>query len=218
MNNKVLLVSLAVMLALSMSVIGCGGEAAPEYGLTLSSADGGHVSEPGEASFTYDEGTVVDLVAEPDEGYRFVGWTGDVDNIADVGDAVTTVTINANCDISASFEQVGIFADPNLEAAIREAIGIPEGHIYPEDVEVLTSLHAYEMDIEDLTGLEHCVGLTTLYLHDNQIIDISPLGSLTALENLTLQGNQIADISPLVNLTNLVLYPCPYHSQRLACS
>ena len=105
-------------------------------------------------------------------------------------------------DISIGEEAV-TFADPNLEAAIREAIDIPEGPIYPSDLEDLTLLNASEMDIADLTGLEHCTDLTELYLGRNQIDDISPLADLTGLTRLSLHHNQISDISPLANLTSL---------------
>jgi hypothetical protein len=48
-----------------------------EYDLTMSSTAGGSVTAPGEGTFTYIEGTEVNLVAEAEEGYRFVNWTGD---------------------------------------------------------------------------------------------------------------------------------------------
>jgi len=54
------------------------------YDLTISSMNGGSVTTPGEGVFTYNEGTVVDLVAEAEEDYRFVEWTGDVGTMADV--------------------------------------------------------------------------------------------------------------------------------------
>jgi len=73
------------------------------YDLTTSSTGGGSVTEPGEGVFTYDEGTVVDLVADADEGYRFVEWTGDVGNIADVYAAATNITMNGDYSISAEF-------------------------------------------------------------------------------------------------------------------
>jgi len=71
--------------------------------LTIDSTEGGSVTTPGEGVFTYDEGTVVDLVAEADEGYRFVEWTGDVGTIADVYDATTTITMNGDYSITANF-------------------------------------------------------------------------------------------------------------------
>jgi hypothetical protein len=74
-----------------------------QYNLTTSSTAGGSVTTPGEGVFTYDKGTVVDLVAEAEEDYRFVEWTGDVGTIADVYDASTTITMNSDCSITATF-------------------------------------------------------------------------------------------------------------------
>ena len=74
------------------------------YSLTISSTEGGSVTEPGEGAFPlYSEGRVVDLVATPDSGYRFVEWTGNVDTIADVEDATTTITMYGTCTITANF-------------------------------------------------------------------------------------------------------------------
>jgi hypothetical protein len=74
-----------------------------QYDLTISSMEGGSVTEPGEDTFTYDEGTVVDLVAAAGEGYRFDEWTGDVGTIADVRAATTTITMNGIYSITANF-------------------------------------------------------------------------------------------------------------------
>jgi len=78
-------------------------EEIPEYDLTISSTSGGSVTTPGEGTFTYDEGTVVDLVAEADAHYQFVNWTGDVGTIADVNAAITTITMNGDYAITANF-------------------------------------------------------------------------------------------------------------------
>lgn len=76
-----------------------------DYHLTIGSTDGGDVTEPGEGRFSYcpQQGERVDLVATPDPGYRFVNWTGDVDTIADVDDATTTITVNDDYSITANF-------------------------------------------------------------------------------------------------------------------
>ena len=77
-----------------------------QYDITISSTAGGSVTTPGEGTLTYDEGTVVNLVAEAEEGYHFVNWTGDVGTIADGNDATTTITINGNYSITANFEVI----------------------------------------------------------------------------------------------------------------
>ena len=97
------------------------------------------------------------------------------------------------------------FPDPNLEAAIREAVDKPEGPIYTFDLESLTMLEVPERDILDLTGLEYCLNLHVLGLWDNNISDISALAGLTNLQELWFGGNNISDISPLARFINLEL-------------
>lgn len=95
------------------------------------------------------------------------------------------------------------FADPNLEAVIRNAIAKPEGSILKPDLEELRELGSECENITDLSGLEHCINLQTLYLSFQQISDISPVSGLTNLKQLDIAGNQISDISPLSKLINL---------------
>ena len=120
MKNRILSISLAVMLAVSVGLIGCGSEEVPEitqYNLVISSTEGGSVTRPGEGTFPYDEGEVVELVAEADEGYQFVGWIGDVGTIDDVGAATTTLTMSWDYSVTASFRAertVGAFLDEVL--------------------------------------------------------------------------------------------------------
>ncbi|MFP4116550.1 MAG: InlB B-repeat-containing protein [Candidatus Aenigmatarchaeota archaeon] len=73
--------------------------------LELSSTEGGEVSEPGEGTFQYDHGEVVDIVAEADEGWEFTEWTGDVGNVNDTDSAETNVTMEDNYSITAEFER-----------------------------------------------------------------------------------------------------------------
>ena len=92
-----------VTVALIVGMVGCITFSA-RYSLSISSTEGGSVTKPGEGAFPlYSEGRVVDLVATPDAGYRFVEWTGDVDTIADVEDATTTITMHSTYVITANF-------------------------------------------------------------------------------------------------------------------
>jgi len=77
------------------------------YRLTISSTTGGSVTVPGEGTRSYDAGTVVQLMAVPDEGYGFQRWTGDTAHIADINAASTTITMNGNYSISATFGEEG---------------------------------------------------------------------------------------------------------------
>lgn len=74
-----------------------------QFHLTISSSDGGSVTTPGEGTFAFDEGTVVNLVAVADANYRFTHWTGDVGTIANVNAAITTITMNGDYAITANF-------------------------------------------------------------------------------------------------------------------
>ena len=91
-----------IVAALITGMVGCGPT---QYNLTISSTQGGTVTAPGEGAFTYDVGTVVNLVAEAEGGYSFVNWSGDVDTVGDINAVVTNVTINDNYAIAANFEE-----------------------------------------------------------------------------------------------------------------
>jgi len=78
------------------------------HSLTIFNNYGGSVIEPGEGYFAYVANTKIDLVAEPDEDYRFKEWTGDVDTIANVNAAATNITMDDNYSITANFEWFNI--------------------------------------------------------------------------------------------------------------
>ncbi len=74
--------------------------------LIVGSTAGGSVVAPGEGTFAYLEGELVNLVAGIELGNRFVNWTGDVDTIANANDAVTSIIMNNRCSIAANFEEI----------------------------------------------------------------------------------------------------------------
>ena len=79
----------------------------PMYDLTISSTAGGVVIIPGEGVSTHIEGTEVNLFAEPEEGYRFLNWTGDVATLDDANAAETFITVEGDYAITANFGAVG---------------------------------------------------------------------------------------------------------------
>jgi len=91
-----------IIVALIAGMTGCV-QSALSYDLTIGSSAGGSITIPGEGTATYDEGTVVNLVATPDPGYRFVNWAGDVSTIGDVEDATTTIVMNNAYSIIGNF-------------------------------------------------------------------------------------------------------------------
>ena len=103
-----------------------------------------------------------------------------------------------------ALEQIVVFPAKGLEAAVREALGKPDGRLTRADLEGLEKLNARGLMIEDLTGLERCVNLTKLKLRENLINDVTPLVSLTKLTELWLPDNfEISDLTPLAALTKL---------------
>ena len=100
--------------------------------------------------------------------------------------------------------QVVDIPDPNLRAALEDALGKASGAaITAGEMATLTELNARDASISDLTGLEFAANLTTLRLHNNRITDISQLSSLTELRGLYLDNSDIADISLLSGLIHL---------------
>ncbi|MBM3131411.1 MAG: leucine-rich repeat domain-containing protein [Chloroflexi bacterium] len=124
------------------------------------------------------------------------------------GGAGSTPLSNASGANATSFgtpapEQLVVFPDAGLEAAIRKAIGKPEGDIHPPDLAHLTHLDASESGIWELGGLEYCYRLNSLSLERNQITDISAISNLIGLIRLDLGFNSIIDIGPIASLRNL---------------
>ena len=112
--------------------------------------------------------------------------------------------------------------DPNLRAAISEALG--GAPITQAAMLELTDLTARNRQIQDLSGLGYAHNLKTLtlvynnitdltpisglrlnslWLWDNEVSDLSPLAGMTTLTHLDLGHNRISDLSPLRALTNL---------------
>ena len=110
--------------------------------------------------------------------------------------------------------QVVSIPDPNLRAAIENALGkAPGTTITATEMATLTRLEAKNANISDLTGLQAATNLTSLDLgpekvanewrNSNAVTDLSPLAGLTQLTSLHLPNNSISDISAVAGLTNL---------------
>jgi len=101
--------------------------------------------------------------------------------------------------------------DPNLRAALEEALGKNEGDaITKEDLAGLETFQKLNEEgtpdkdkIKDISGLEYCVNLKQLNLGWNQISNIDVLSNLSQLKELKIWENKISDISVLSKLINL---------------
>jgi uncharacterized protein (TIGR03067 family) len=96
-----------------------------------------------------------------------------------------------------------VFADKNLEQAVRRFLHDPEGELTLEKLQTVSSLDGSGKNISKLDGLEKCKNLLEIKLSKNQIVDLAPLKELSNLQSLDLSANKIADISALKGLTKL---------------
>ncbi len=102
-----------------------------------------------------------------------------------------------------------VFADADLEYAVRQAVGKPQGELIVNDVKNLRELYAPSSGISDIGGLEFCMNLEKLDLSRNAISSLEPIRNLKELTDLTIHNNAVSDLGPLngkSKLTKLVLW------------
>jgi uncharacterized repeat protein (TIGR01451 family) len=96
------------------------------------------------------------------------------------------------------------FADPNLEIAIKELLGIDEATpVTSEDMELITDLSLENKNISDLNGLEYATQLRSLSLAYNPISSIEPILGLKGLGFIDLSHSAITSINGIENLDEL---------------
>ena len=101
--------------------------------------------------------------------------------------------------------------DQAFDSAIRAELRKPFGILTKADLLGVQALDARELNIRDLSGIEHCLNLQWLDLRGNQISNLKPLEQLGRPESpfdsplvyLNLNSNLVSDIMPLVGLMNL---------------
>jgi uncharacterized protein YkwD len=114
------------------------------YSLTVSSGAGGSVTEPGEGTFTYDDGEVVGLTAVAEDGYRFVGWSGDTAAIGNTEGISTEVTMRGSYSVIASFEPIPVVRyDLTVESTGGGSAAAPGEGTFSYDQGTVVSLAAH---------------------------------------------------------------------------
>ena len=95
--------------------------------------------------------------------------------------------------------------DPNLRAAIAEALGKnPNAPITVEEMETLAKLETRNGGINDLTGLQFAANLRWLHLwYFHEFNDLSPIAGLINIESIIFGSPNVSDLSPLAGLINL---------------
>jgi alpha-tubulin suppressor-like RCC1 family protein len=164
-----------IMAALIAGMAGCVGV---NYDLTIASTAGGWVTTPEHGTSAYGEGEVVNLVAEAEEGYRFVNWTGDVNTVDDVNDAITTITMDDKYSITANFEAIPATQYTlTISSTAGGSVTTPgEGTFtYGEGMEVLLVAEAEESYrfvnwTGDVSPIDQVDDATTITMRDNYSI------------------------------------------------
>lgn len=135
------------------------------------------------------------------------------------------VSVSATVRVTVVVPETVNIPDPNLDTAVRFALGKATGELNSLDLLELTYLEIADKVVTNLAGLERATNLMFLRLDNLPAPDLSPLTSLSNLAGLHLQGatfdnlsplqqllqlntveldnNRISDLSPLAGLTNL---------------
>lgn len=99
------------------------------------------------------------------------------------------------------------FEDDNLEAAVRQALGVSGSADTVGDARRATALQIVDVTVANLEGLQYFTGLEVLRVSggydDQTALDLAPLASLSNLRELYLNGAGIIDLTPLEELTGL---------------
>ena len=93
--------------------------------------------------------------------------------------------------------------DPNLRAAIEEALDKASGDIITVSQMATLEMISAGGAIETLEGLQWAINLKDLRLWSTSVSDLSPLAGLTKLTRLHFTDAPVSDLSPLAGLTNL---------------
>ena len=116
------------------------------FAVTVSSNDEamGTVSGGGE----YHKGATITLVAEANEGYRFVKWSdGNTDN-------PRTITVNENITLTAEFTKIGTAVDTPDESSVTVIAGNGTITVYGADGETVTVYNVHGTCVFHGTGNE----------------------------------------------------------------
>lgn len=120
-----------------------------------------------------------------------------------MGLVLTLVLVTPGCGVCGFGPGQVLIRDPQLELALRNALGIPFTCITRADMLRLTDLNAASFGIQFLDGLETATNLVNLDLKSNFIENITPLRDLDNLVNLNLSFNGIDVIEPISGLDSL---------------
>jgi hypothetical protein len=200
------LISLALIAVLLCMVLGSNICCTPtvQYDLTTSSTAGGNVTDPGEGTYTYDEGEDADLVATPDSGYRFVEWTGGGSDIDDADAATTTITMNADHTVTAHFA-LGVLIEDVPDTNQPPTATLPttlDPSNYCAPMAVVNIVYYWDDVMEHNNALNLTQNVTTNFAPETlaeyigYFMDTNNNGSPARVNNGAFKGTLDVDIAP----------------------
>ncbi len=108
---------------------------------TIAQAESNDVTltvEGGTGGGTYEAGDVVAIAASVPDGFAFVEWTGDVATVEDVTSPQTTITLESDCEVTATFRALTpLLLAPELEY----------GWLYQNTPETTQGRHALTLEV-----------------------------------------------------------------------
>lgn len=146
-----------------------------EYTLTLR-VDGQGVVNPSVGVHTYNEGTIVILIATPEYGWEFKEWVG---KVANIGNPETTVLLNENKTVTAVFEKEDD-PEPTTYTLTMQVEG--EGKVFPIAGGVFTFIKGTVVDLEAVPAYwwafsqwigevtDHSNAITTVIMDKNKTV------------------------------------------------
>ncbi|MDH4067410.1 MAG: chromosome condensation regulator [Dehalococcoidia bacterium] len=149
-----------IVVASIVGMVGCDGGGG-YLTLTITSTEGGTVTVPGEGTFKFAPQCCqsVDLVAEADEGYRFVKWTSNEYPPEAPLHAVTCVALGRDMSITANF---GYECSPMIAAGGKHTVGLSDvGSVFSVGDNYFGQCNASQWRniVQVAAGGEHTVGV-----------------------------------------------------------
>ena len=97
-----------------------------------------------------------------------------------------------------------IFPDAGLATAVADELGVTVGTVVTQaDLDGVLELHARDLGIQNLEGMQYLVNIQDLVLGGNYISNLQPLAELVNVQRLELWDNVISNLQPLAELINL---------------
>jgi len=196
------LISVALIAVLLFMVLGTSiacTTPTTNYTLTITSTDGGDVTAPGEGASNHTAGTVVNLTATPDAGYRFVKWTGNVGTIANVNAATTTINMTGNYAITANFALGTLIANvPDANQPPTNTLPTPNPTNFCAPMAMANILEYWDDVANHANAQNVTAGLIpeTVAEYLGYFMDTNGVGSLDRVNNPNLPGTHNLDIGP----------------------